>query len=149
MWQRVQTIFLVLVIGSMIAMFFFPIWIGSSDGKTVFLNALMLDAGEEVIYFPYSFVGTLAIAAATVAAFSIFKYKNRLTQVKLGALNSLLMASTMVLPLFVFIKPLEADYTGGYGIGLFLPAIGLICNSIANRFIRRDERLVKESDRFR
>ena len=33
--------------------------------------------------------------------------------------------------------------------GLFLPAAALICNMIANRFIRKDERLVRSVDRIR
>ena len=38
---------------------------------------------------------------------------------------------------------------GEYKLGLFMPAIALILNSIANRYIRKDEKLVRSVDRIR
>jgi hypothetical protein len=36
-----------------------------------------------------------------------------------------------------------------YEIGFFLVIIAMICNILANRFIRRDENLVRSADRMR
>ncbi len=148
MWQRIQTIFLSLIAIFMISMIFLPLWIGISGENAITLTAMKLSIGEKEIFFPYSIVATLAFAAATLAVIEITKFKNRLTQIKLGALNSLVMAASMVVP-FLFVRELETEYQGAFATGLFMPALSLIFNSIANRFIRRDERLVKESDRLR
>jgi hypothetical protein len=34
-------------------------------------------------------------------------------------------------------------------MGLYLPIAAMICNILANRFIRRDENLVRSADRMR
>jgi hypothetical protein len=36
-----------------------------------------------------------------------------------------------------------------YEMGFFLVIIAMICNILANRFIRRDEKLVRSADRMR
>jgi hypothetical protein len=70
-------------------------------------------------------------------------------QMKLGALNSLLLAGT-ILSAFIFSNNLSKDFQGGqFGLGLWLPGIAVLCNLLANRFIRRDEKLVRDSNRLR
>ena len=91
----------------------------------------------------------LAIATATVAFISIGKFNNRTLQMKLGVLNSLLMLGTMV-SIVVFILDLAKAHQGGqYGAGFWMVAIGVAANFLANRFIRRDEKLIKDSERLR
>lgn len=148
MWQRVQTIFLAIANLCLLAMIFFPIWEGTNGSETVTLYPFYLKTESADIYSPYFAVAILAIAAITVGVIEVMKYQNRMTQIKLGALNSLLMAGTLVMAV-IYVRNLQASYTGTFGISLFLPAIAMVCNSIANRFIRRDERLVRESDRLR
>ena len=90
--------------------------------------------------------------AAAVALISISKYKNRLTQIKLGALNSLLIAGAMGTSLYFTMnseKIIDPAVQGSYQIGFFMPVAALIFNLIANRFIRRDEKLVRSVDRLR
>ena len=41
------------------------------------------------------------------------------------------------------------EYPRQFKLGTMLPMGGLIFNSLANRFIRRDEKLVRDSDRMR
>ena len=68
---------------------------------------------------------------------------------KLGALNSLFLAGTIAAA-FIFSNQLAKEFGGGqFGLGLWLPGIAVLGNLIANRFIRRDERLVRDSDRLR
>jgi len=71
-------------------------------------------------------------------------------QIKLGALNSLLMMGSLGCMVFFatgLIK--ENQLEGQYGLALWLPFIAMVSNLIANRFIRRDEKLVRDSDRIR
>ena len=69
-------------------------------------------------------------------------------QMKLSALNSLFMAATLGISVY-YGTGMVKEYAGGYGLGLFLPGAAMICNILANRYIRRDERLVKSVDRIR
>lgn len=167
MLQRVQTIFLFLVALSMALMLFFRIWDKGSLEKDIGEQAII--TAFEQVYTRIDTVGTdneamieekkmtfpiaiLAILAIGVAGFSIFKYDNRLTQMKLGALNALLIAGALGLSLYY---TLEADKLllpgtpGNYRLGFFMPVAALMFNLLSNRFIRRDEKLVRSVDRLR
>ena len=149
MWQRVQTIFLGITVAAMFLMIFFPIWEGAEAGERVVFYPFYLKTSGADVYSPFIVVAILAIASFTVGFIEISRFRNRMLQVKLGALNSLLMAGTMVSAILIA-RNLQSDFgAGAWGISLFMPAVGMICNSIANRFIRRDEQLVRESDRLR
>jgi hypothetical protein len=43
----------------------------------------------------------------------------------------------------------DTGMKGDFEIGFFVPLLALIFNSLANRFIRRDEKLVRSVDRIR
>ncbi len=160
MIQRIQSVFLLLVALSMLMILFVPIWVKGdlNTQEYVVLTAFELvnedRSGlmvQELASKSTIYISILATLAAGVAFFSISQYKNRLTQMKLGLLNALLIAGVAVC---IFIVATRGDSMmpeayPEYKIGAFLPLIGLIFNSAANRFIRRDERLVRDSDRMR
>jgi hypothetical protein len=154
MWQRKQTVFLAIAIASLVGMIFFPVWEGKDDTTRIVLYPLYygVKSGDTntIIYFPYCIIAILGIAAATISAIEIGKFENRLLQLKLGALNSLFMAGCMGSAAYLAIKLIQANHiSGNYGVSLFFPAVAIVCNAIANRFIRKDENLVKDSDRLR
>lgn len=155
MWQRIQTVFLAMVVLSMVATIFFPIWIyqaGTTNSHSLYaLHYTVKENGvANTQYFPYSITAILAIAAATLAITSIGKYKNRLLQRKLGAMNSLFMAGTVASAVYFAIQLIKVHPTPGqYGIAMYLPVVAVIANFLANRFISRDEKLVRDSDRLR
>jgi hypothetical protein len=154
MWQRIQTLFLVIVIISLIASIFLPIWgFQESAGKIHELYPLHYTVIENGVrttqYYPYCLTAVLAIAAATLAFISVRKYKDRVLQMKLGALNSLVLAGTILSAILFANQFLKVYQAGQYGFGLWIPGIAVIFNLIANRFIRRDEKLVRDSDRLR
>lgn len=155
MWQRVQTVFLVIAILSLIAALIFPIWIHEAIGQTHVLTAFyysITGQSSEMIstdYMPYCLTAILAIASITLSIIEIRKYRDRVLQMKLGALNSLFLAGT-ILTGFIFSNQLTKEFQGGqFGLGLWLPGIAVVCNLLANRFIRRDEKLVRDSNRLR
>jgi hypothetical protein len=154
MWQRIQTVFLLIVIGSLVTTLFLPIWIHhDSSGQTYELYPLHYSITKDGVrttqYFPYTLTAILAIAAATLAIIEIRKFKDRVLQMKLGALNSFFMAGT-ILSAVIFSNQFIKSFQGGvYGLGLWLPGVAVICNLISNFFIRRDERLVRDSNRLR
>lgn len=140
---------------SLIAAILFPIWIHEAIGQTHKLFALHYSitgqSGEMITtqYFPYALTAILAIASITLSVIEIGKFRDRVLQMKLGALNSLLLAGT-ILSAFIFSNQLTKEFEGGQlGLGLWLPGVAVLCNLLANRFIRRDEKLVRDSNRLR
>lgn len=126
-----------------------PIWKMDVENSPLVLTAFYFLSGSTYTYFPYVLTAILAVASITLAAIEIRKFNDRLLQLKLGALNSLFMAG-MVISAVYFASQLTEKHEGGqFGLGLYLPALAVICNFLANRFIRRDERSVRDSDRLR
>jgi hypothetical protein len=154
MWQRIQTVFLVIAIISLVAAIFLPIWTNKdASGKTHVLYALHYTAIENdtriTSYMPYSLTAIFAVASVTIAFIEIGKFKNRMLQMKLGALNSLFLVATIGSGLY-FASQMMKTYQGGqYGLGMWLPGVAVLCNLLSNRFIRRDEKLVRDSERLR
>jgi len=160
MIQRIQTVFLLLVGIGMFLFLILPSWIivHPETGEMYRLYATLMihqptgANSPEYIFYPYSISGGLALISITVAFIEIFKYKNRLTQMKLGLLNSLLMvASLLLLVILSYFDQMKLfpGIQGVYQPGLFMPAAALIFNSLANRFIRKDEKLIRSVDRIR
>ena len=150
MWQRIQTVFLALTIITSIISLILPIWQGQADGLPVTLTPFYLTKMEAYDYIPYSLTAVLVVASITVSLIEIKRYDNRVLQMKLGVLNTLLLAGSMVC-VAVFTLNLTREYPVGAknGIGMFLIFGAVLCNWLALRFIRRDERLVRDSDRLR
>jgi hypothetical protein len=155
MWQRVQTVFLTLVIVSCIVFLFFPIWVSgeaaSGTSQQLFpLHYSVLTGGlKSTHYYPYAITAILVIAAATLAALSIRSHGNRMTQLKMGALNSVFLAGAM-LAAVIFAKQMLERFGGRISylsLGLMMAAV--LMNFLANRFIRRDEKIVRDSNRLR
>ena len=151
MWQRIQTVFLAVAILVLLVSVVLPIWTIEINGEPNVLTAFYYLKGDTYQYNPYSLTAILAIASATLALIEITKYKNRLTQMKIGALNSFFLVGTIG-SAFIFAGQLIKSLEGGggqYGLGMWLPGIAVLCNLLANRFIRKDEKLVRDSDRLR
>lgn len=101
---------------------------------------------------PAVIVGILMVVGTIVALFEIFQFRNRLNQIKLGALNSLIMAGVLGLSVYLTFRmeqTIPSGTQGQYEMSMYLPAVALIFNLLANRFIRRDHQLVKSVDRLR
>jgi len=162
MLQRVQSLFLLGVAICMGLMLVFDIWQETDleDGEQAVLDAYYLTAvvtpGNEQIQVSSEqdtwVIAIFAVLATITAFYEIFRYDNRLTQIKLGALNSLFMAGALGLSVYYSFEGetiINEATRGNYDIGFFLPCMALIMNVLANRFIRRDEKLVRSVDRLR
>ena len=153
MWQRIQTLFLVLVVISMLVSFFLPIWKitnGTTEMQLYPLHFSTIENGVKTTqYFPFSIMAILMAAAATVAVMEILRFDNRMTQVKLGTLNSLILALALGSVVYFYNHVTSQYGYGKFGLSIWVPFIGVACNWLAIRFIRRDEKLVRDSDRIR
>ena len=103
MIQRIQSVFLLLLALCMLAILALPIWEESNPqtGQHVELNAFHLTnsgAVAQAVTTSYSaiLICILAVISAGIALYEIFQFKSRLTQMKLGMLNTLFIAATLI-----------------------------------------------------
>ncbi len=167
MWQRPQTLALAGIITLMLITLFTPIWKGGKAGESVYsfnANGIFLTANTGLnsgaIIEPIKQDGTpgyviypLCALAAAFSALSILQFKNRMNQMKLGMANSLIMSGLAV---YMVITATNLSKQAGlspevsqFQIGFWLPFMAMLLNTFSNRFIRRDEKLVRSMDRIR
>jgi glucan phosphoethanolaminetransferase (alkaline phosphatase superfamily) len=160
MLQRVQTLFLLAIILAMLVLFFVPIWskVDPSTGHSYTIYAWHLketnpvDSQIHLIVKPYIFIGILGIIATLTAFYALLRYDNRLRQLQLCALNSLLLTGMMGCMIYLATKnegKLITHLAGHYKLGFIAGIVGVISNLLANQFIKRDERLVREAEKIR
>ena len=161
MIQRIQTLFLILYIGALVFTFFFPVWqkISLNDETnsieiivTGYISGVDFNNGDTSVLYDNFIISGLVIISCIVAAFSIFSYKNRLNQIKLGALNSFI--TSLLIIYFLYDIFYNAQYINindkiSFLISFYLIFLAIFFNFLANRFIRKDELLVRESERIR
>jgi hypothetical protein len=88
-----------------------------------------------------------------MALLTIFYYKRRMLQVRLIRFVFLVEIIFIALIFFYYIPTIEetlnatADYMGI--VGIYLPLGSLLLLILANRFIMRDEKLVRAANRLR
>jgi hypothetical protein len=157
MWQRVQTIFLAITFGSLVLAIFFPIWsttdLATGSSYRLYPIYFMIKQNNVItssVYIPYCIVASLMVAAATISFMELRRFDNRILQVKLGVLNSLILMIIMILCV-VFSNQMAKAYhfPWKYDYSLYFTFVAVACNWLAIRFIKRDEKLVKDSDRIR
>ena len=89
-------------------------------------------------------------AAAMIAVMQIRRFDNRITQIKMGALNTLILLGVMICAvLFANRLTSEVGYNGTNNLAYWVIFAGVAFNWLALRFIRRDEKIVRDSDRLR
>lgn len=156
MIQRIQTIFLALIAVAMGIVLGFPIWekVGSNN-ESAQLTALQLTHTQGVTTFvtPVWYLALLGVIVIGVSIYTIFQYRNRVLQMGMCAINAILLTAMMGVVLYStlykgkeFFNPTDQ---GNFTTGFYALVAALIFNMFANRFIRRDEKLVQESNRLR
>jgi len=162
MIQRIQTLFLLLVVVISTLLFFFPIESNLSDsGLTDHYKLLVYvfmqyspgsaPVADYLITLPLLLANAFIIIASL---FSILKYKNRLLQirwVKIGAFINILLIFAIF---FGYSRIIESrvpvtSVTGEFEAGAFIPLVTMVFLILAFRRIRHDENLVRSADRLR
>ncbi len=102
------------------------------------------EAVNKQIYFPL-ILNCLVIVLSLI---TIFQYKNRVLQYKLA--NLALLFSIFVTGLFFLLDFFEGSVEGvHFTFGAFLPILAGAFSFLAAVFIKKDEQLVRSSDRIR
>ena len=130
MIQRIQSVFFLLsALISILIVFYFPVL--SNEGVNLFL------------FDHFIYLRLLLLLSSLLAIFAIFQYKNRSRQRLISSFSRLMITFFYIITL-VFYKE-DFDFE----IGLFLCIIPFILLFIASYFVKKDEKLIKDSDRIR
>lgn len=157
MIQRIQSLFLAVAAIAAALMFFFPIADFYSETlgnyKLLATGLTCMDPDPRVTASIWFSIPLLALVSASIllSAVTIFLYKNRSQQLRLLAFNILITIVLIIVVLMFYMSSVQ-KLTGiapVYQFGAFCPLINLLFLVLANRFIRRDENLVKSADRLR
>ncbi len=136
MIQRIQTVFLFVVI---LLTGVLPFWVN-----------LWSDAnGEEIYANNEIMVSGIFYVSAVLAMIAILLFKNRKNQFVLNRLNMIL--NLFLLGFFVYRSLNLSGETSvsEKGIGMLIPVFSIVFLVLANRAIKKDEDLVKSVDRLR
>ena len=155
MIQRIQSIYLLLASISSGILLGTPLYYSetASAKYTLYIGGLLQTHPEESILSNHPALFSVGILLTLFPVIILFLYKKRQIQMRLSA--SAMMANTAMLMLLAGIanKSLE-QITGdhlneAFGVGLLLPALSIVFLFLANKAIRKDDKLIRSADRLR
>jgi hypothetical protein len=138
MIQRIQTVYLLLVVIACIAFIFVPFGLARNPDAT--LETLVIKQVMPLM------IATIIIAAVGFA--SIFLFNNRKNQMKVVLINIVLSVVLIGLFIFELTQHIEIQHYI-FKIGAILPVFILLFNMLAYGSIKSDEALVRSMDRLR
>ena len=153
MLQRIQTVYLLLIVALTIATLFFPLAVLQAGNDLFSFDASGVSTlmGEPALIYPTWGLFALVAVIAIVALVTIFLFKRRILQIRLCVFNALLMIG-----FYGFFAYLAYNFTSSFAemslqvkFGLAFPLINLILDYLAIRNIGADEALVRSLDRLR
>lgn len=156
MLQRIQSVFLFLVFVFALLFLIFPLGTFRMNGTVVNIVLVGSDLAAENHFSDYAqwfrmVLSVLPLLAMVFTVYIIFQYKRRLFQVKLGKVN-LFIHLIMLVVCFFYLDQLRnalPQMSFYYGPSVFFPIVSLILILRANRFIIKDEKMVRAADRIR
>jgi glucan phosphoethanolaminetransferase (alkaline phosphatase superfamily) len=157
MLQRIQTVFLAIVVILSVLSSFLPIVEFTGYETTAVMDTYKtVSVGETSELIAKNMgVGVLHGLVLLLAIGIIFLFKNRQLQIKLAKLNILLIALQIAAIVMysdsvkAAIGPNVEDVVVGFKFGAVIPVLCLIFTYLAIRFIKKDESLVRAADRLR
>ena len=151
MWQRKQTVFMVLAIAFTIACLCLPL--GYFEPKGMGLNAdlfnLWIKQPEGGVSMASSVLFAIQVLTASIGVWAIVGFRNRPRQAKLCAINMLLLIVWYALAAFYALHVGFRDYTFHANIAICFPLVAIILYWMARRGVLADEKLVRAADRIR
>ena len=153
MLQRIQTVYLLIIVALTVATLFLPLAV-LQQGDALFSfdsSGLSTMIGEPELLYPAWGLFALTAIIAIIALVTIFLYKKRILQIRLCVFNALLILGFYGFFAFL-IYSLKGDMEGAsvsVKIALSFPLVNLILDYLAIRNIGADEALVRSLDRLR
>ena len=151
MIQRIQSVYLLLVVALMAVTAFSPLLaLRANDLSIVGMCAEGIFSKGELIKPTWGVISVAGLSAL-VAFINIFLFKKRKLQIKIGMLTSFLIILfyiTVLAYFYVYTNNNGLELSSAY-YGIILPFIALIFNLLAIRKVKSDEKLVRSLDRIR
>ena len=155
MIQRIQSIYLLLAALCSGLLLAAPLYSIETTNATfqLFLGGLTQTSPEETILTSQPALLSVGILLSLFPLIILFLFKKRQVQMRLAA--SAMMANTAMLLLLVAIVNKSIEHITelhvqeAYGFGLILPAISIVFLFLANKAIRKDDKLIRSADRLR
>lgn len=152
MIQRIQSLYLLAVAALMAAAVFTPLAYFAAGVEEYKLYAFTLQGAQES--YSTIYMGVIVALAAIIPFVNIFLFKNRLLQIRLCAVElMLLVGSAIFMAIYYFLSNRmfsQLEFSAhGFHIAIIFPLIALVLDYLAMRAIFRDEMLVKSLDRIR
>lgn len=147
MIQRIQSVFLFLAAALNIAVLFLPLWTKGSPEITIY-GMQVTPSGVVDSPLPIIHLVVIGLVAAYLIGM-IFLFKDRVKQARLtyfGIIGLMLQIGLMVFMTMTLGN--EATGEGGPAFGFFFPVGSVLLTYLAVRYIKKDEELVKSTDRF-
>jgi peptidoglycan/LPS O-acetylase OafA/YrhL len=129
MIQRVQSIYLFFAVLFML-------------GIAYFIPVLIISDNEMFYTYELLYSHVTILIASFLLLFSIFQFKNRKKQLVLNQIAKLFLSATFFI--LFFSKGQAMPYNG-----MFAFIIPYVLILLANRYIKKDEKLVQSADRIR
>lgn len=153
MLQRIQTVYLLIIVALTVATLFLPLAIIQAGELFFSFDATGLNSiveQPELIYPTWGLLGLVAMIAI-IALMAIFMFKKRILQIRLCVFNAILMLGFYGLFAFFLwtVKGQLEEASVSVKIALSFPLISLILDYLAIRNIGADETLVRSLDRLR
>jgi lysylphosphatidylglycerol synthetase-like protein (DUF2156 family) len=152
MIQRIQTIWFLLAGIVISCLIFIPMVTSSVGGNEYYVIAqgLYQKTGQTDTLIKGStplLIMTIAVAIMCIA--NVFNYRNRTRQKRIALINVV-----FIIALSFWCSNFSKQIPGGlesanFGVGMFLPVMGILFCILGIRGINNDEKLLKSADRLR
>jgi len=156
MIQRIQSLYLFVVAVACTLLFFFPMIDYIDPGKgtyKLFATGMKSYSDLPGLLFFWETLPLLVLVSVSLvmALITIFLYKKRRIQFQLVNINILLNVVLVALVFLLYSRIFEnrLQIPSNYQFGMYIPLISLVFLVLASRSIRKDDSLVKSSDRLR
>ena len=144
MIQRIQSLILLaaaIISGGLSSVF--TLWNATYDSQFFAYESIV----KESLYLKP--IGILFILSAVISFITIFLFKNRKLQFVMNRLNILLNFLLLGFIVYNVLNISGETLVSEKGIGTFLPILSVFLLVFSNRYIKKDEDLVKSVDRLR
>ena len=154
MWQRVQTIFLLIAVIINFTVLFLDIAIIQTDGQalTFKINEMADESG--MVFFSTWTLYVAFFASIMMSLQVIFMYKKRQFQIKMSQLNLLIQVAAVALIFFMVDEAVKSlgqreSMLVVYSVGTYISILPMLFIYLAIKRIKKDEALVRAADRIR
>ncbi|MDD2525893.1 MAG: DUF4293 domain-containing protein [Bacteroidales bacterium] len=152
MIQRIQTVYLFLVICLSVLTAFFPLaeFIGKADKAVYEMTASGVYNLKAEMLMNSAGLLIVLLAVTLLAIAELFLFKKRMLQIRLGIYSMLLLGGFYLISgflAFLFVDELNADFHLKFAAGI--PFVCLILEYLAIRAIGKDEALIRSLNRLR